>query len=89
MRNVSFKDRVRKKLGMKTREEKVDDGLRAMRDLLEKMGCHDIAIPVEQMMFNGSMTGKCIMLLSMTKVVPLLMVVNKLKEIGDDLKKQR
>jgi hypothetical protein len=83
MPNATFADRIRKKLGIKTSEDKVNAGLRATRDILEKMGEHDIAINVEDMLFNGSMAGKCIMLVSLNQILPLMMTVKGMIDIYD------
>jgi len=93
MLSVSFKDKVRKKLGLKTSDEKIEDGLRALRDILDDIGEHDLAMNTDDMLVNGSKMGKCIFLLVLYQTVPLIALgknlkkMRKMKGMLDDIEK--
>lgn len=88
MPSVTFKNRVMKKLGMKTQEEKVDDGLRALRDIADEIGEHDIAMEIDEVILNSPMQTKCEKMVFLAQAIPLLVLSKKIEEIIDELKKK-
>lgn len=72
-------DRIKLRLGLKTKEEIVDRGLRSMRDLLDRIGEHDTAMMVDDMVINGSMLGKCLLIRALDHVLPLLTFLHERK----------
>jgi hypothetical protein len=75
-------------LGMKTQEEKVDDGLRALRDVADEIGERDLAMKIDEIIYRGSMQKKCVNMVYLSQILPLLMLSKKIKEIIHDLEEE-
>lgn len=82
---MSITERINKMFGRKTTEEKVDDGLKAFRDLAQGIGERDIAMQIDELIMFGSMEDKCTKILSLGILMPLLVMTNNLTESVDDL----